>query len=328
MAENQTANCSSFSHEDRVWIGIAGATAATISAICCLFTLTLILIFKKYAFRTQRLVLYLIISVFLYSIARIITDGSASVLFDNRPLCITLAFVCQFMALCILSSVWCILLELYVTGVLMRGLRRLEWAYPFVILLPALVTIIPIITNSYGPTEATCEIQGYDFRKCTRNVPGLVLHAVIWWVPAYLTIFAGSVGYIITVVCLTRKSRQYAGSAVFTPGWRDIPEQVKQDIKYLRWYPPLFLFIELIPIANGIYDFILPHKPILALWILAHITTGLSGGCLAIIFTLDPYTRKRLTWSHIRAACLYNVCRREVVEEYPVLTGHSDSLRE
>lgn len=326
MAGNQTANCSHFTLDERVLIGTAGGIAATISTICCLFTLTLILVFKKYVFSTQQLVLYLIISVFLYSIARIIMDGSATILFKNQQLCIGLAFCCQYMASCILVSVWCILFELYVRSVSARDIGKLKWIYPFVIfLLPALVTSIPLFTGSYGPTRANCLIQDFNPINCTRNTLGLVLHAVIWWVPTYLTIMTGAVGYIIAVMCLTRESHKY--SALINPRWRDIPERIKQDLKYLRWYPPLFMLIELAPIANGIYDFVVPDKPILELWVLAHIITGLMGGFLAIIFTLDPYTRRRLTRSQLRAACLYNICRKEVVEEYPTLVSHSDSLK-
>jgi hypothetical protein len=50
---------------------------------------------------------------------------------------------------------------------------------------------------------------------------------------------------------------------------------------------------------------------------------------LALLFTLDPKTRKRLKWKDFKAAFIQNILCREPVEEYPILTGDhiTDSFR-
>ena len=51
----------------RLQIGIAGLVSCCLSLLGCLFGIAVIVIYKKYVFSTQRLMLYLSISVFLYT---------------------------------------------------------------------------------------------------------------------------------------------------------------------------------------------------------------------------------------------------------------------
>ena len=329
MESNQTAagNCSRLSLEDRIIAGIVAAVADSISAGCCVFVIFLIVIFKKHVFSTQRVILYLTITVLLYSIVRIIKDGSAKVLFINNKMCIGTAFTCQYLATSILVAINCILLELFLKGILNKNLNKLEWFYPFLIfLLPAPITVIPLITDNYGATRASCSIQDFDPFSCQRSVRGLILHIILWWLPASLTIVLGGIGYITTFIYLSVQSSQY--NAMNDPDWQAKQKRLKEDFKYLRYYPPLFLLIQLIPIADGIYNFFRPNNPILTLTILSNTVTGLLGGFVAVMFTLDPLTRKRLNRSHLKAACLLNVCNKDDVNEYPVLVSSvTDSLK-
>ena len=327
MKCNQTAgNCSILSVDDRIVVGIVAAVADFISIICCIFVIFLIIIFKKYVFSTQRVILYLTITVLLYGIARIIRDGSAKMLFTNNTMCVGIAFTCQYLATSILVAINCIMLELFLKGIFNKNLDKLEWFYPFLIfLLPAPITSIPLITDNYGATRASCTIQDFNPYNCERSVSGLILHIILWWLPAALTIVAGGIAYVTTFIYLSAQSSQY--NAMNDPDWKAKPKRLKEEFKYFRYYPPVFLLIELIPIVDGIYNFLHPNSPILAMTILSNTITGLLGGFVAVVFTLDPLTRQRLRRSHLRAACMLNVCNKDDVSEYPALVSSvTDSL--
>ena len=312
--------------EDRIVVGITAAVADCVSFLCCLFIIFIIFVYKKYVFSTQRLILYLTIAVLLYSITRIVMDSNAKTLFNNDPLCVAVAFGCQYLATSILIAVNCILFEVYIKTILNKNTGKLEWLYPFVIfLLPAPITVIPYLTNNYGPSRTICSIQDFNPQNCTHKVTGIVLHAILWWVPVCLTIIGLGVGYAIALIHLSVQSKRY--SSKYDPDWKAKRERTKEDLKYFRYYPPVLMLIEMVPIADSIYNFFRPDNPVLALTIISHMTTGLFGGFIGILFTLDPHTWKRLKLTHLRAACLLNICRKDDVKEYPALIStNTDSL--
>lgn len=329
QCDQPISNCT-FSLEQRKIVGILGSVAAFVSTICCLFTLFLILVFKKYTFSTQRVVLYLIVCVLLYSASRLALDGSSSVLFDtcHINLCISLAFLTQYFATCALFAIACIIVDYFNTSILLRKTRKLEYFYPVVIfVISAVIASIPLPLKMYGPTRISCTIQDISPVNCTRKNIGLALNISLWWAPIYLVILLGFLSYVIGLCFLRKESRRY--KAFVNSGQRDVYETVKNENKYLQWYPLLFMIIEIVPIIDAVYAFFSPTTLNFPLAIIAHIITGLIGGIVTIVFTLDPHTRKRLKYSHLRAAFVNSLCRKRVVEEYPILPSNiTDSLQQ
>ena len=321
---NSTYSC--WSEEHLEVIGIIEAVSSFISILSCLLVIVIIVAYKKYLFTMQRLLLYITISVLLDAISNCIMGGSYSIIYSSsKYYCIMLGFLVQYFASCILFSVVCMIIELLLRTVCQRESGRIEWIYiPVIFLLPATTSWIPFIHEAYGPVRGFCTIQTVNPEDCSSNKYGLILMSVLWWLPLYLTVFFGSIAYVVILYKLHKAKKQY--TPLIEVNRKVIYKEIIQDVSYYKWYPILFAFINLIPIVNEIVDFLKPNSHILGLWIIATLVKGLQGGFIAIAIALDPKTRKRLRLKHLRAACLQNVFCQEVSEEYPVLSEVTDSL--
>ena len=282
-------------------------------------------IYKKYVFTTQRLIMYLTISVLLDAIANGLMGANYNLIYKNKAFCVTLAFLTQYFALCILLSVACAIAELALRMICRRESGPIEWVYvPVIFLLPATISWIPFIHEAYGLVDGYCDILTVNTEDCTRDNYGLVLKATIWWAPLYLTVIGGTIGYITSLCILHRSRKKYMP---LIESNRDIIYQrIMEEVSYFKWYPLLIIVVNLIPIVNTTINFVEPQQPIISLWVITVIIKGLQGGFLAIAFALDPKTRKRLKWKYFQAACLENVACREASEEYPFVSGLTDSL--
>ena len=305
----------------RLQIGIAGLVSCCLSLLGCIFVIAIIVIYKKYVFSTQRLMLYLGISVMVNVTGQMI---QAILIINNRTdgiACEVVAFMCQSAASSILISVTCISFELLIGIVFYKESgRRLNQFYFFaVFILPALTNWIPLVFKTYGFSGHSCEIVT---SQCTK---GAVLQIILWWIPLYLTIMGVIIIYIIITCKLSFDKKKY--TAMLELNRNEVYKKTYDDVMYLKYYPIIYLVGNLIPVISDSIDIWHPEKPVYWLWIAATVIRGLQAGFLTLIVTLDPKTRKRLTPKQLRTAFMYNVLMREVVEDYPVITGNiSDSL--
>ena len=76
----------------------------------------------------------------------------------------------------------------------------------------------------------------------------------------------------------------------------------RKKIVSLIAYPTIYFVLLLFPLMNRIESGIHREKPNLVLWYLSGIAYPISGGVIGIAYALDRETRRRLTWSHLRAA--------------------------
>ena len=175
------SNCSSWSKDNTIVIGITEAVTAFVSILGCLLVIAIMVIYKKYLFTMQRLVLYLTISVLLDAITNCIMGGSYSIIHSSKYYCMLLGFLVQYFSWCILLSVVCVIIELALRMICQRESGRIEWTYiPVIFLLPATTSWIPFIHEAYGPVRGTCTIQTVKPNNCSRDAYGLALMAVLW----------------------------------------------------------------------------------------------------------------------------------------------------
>ena len=93
-------------------------------------------------------------------------------------------------------------------------------------------------------------------------------------------------------------------------------EQMKKEVYLLIAYPLIFFIFHIITLINRINS-LTNSDPNPTLWFIAGIVYPLRGSAIAIAFTLDPETRKRLTVANFRAA-FHEFCRSKIISEYPV----------
>ena len=297
-------------------LGLSQASSAILSAIACLLVLFIIVIFKKYTCQTQRLIVSLTLAVLLLSIGYIVRGFGYS---ETRRgwFCSLIAFFTQYSGSCILLAVLCLIIEMFIhSGILQEDNLNLEKLYFTVIfIVPAIFDWIPFLQDAYGPTSSWCWIRSQDLVTCDQFLFGIVLQYLLWFVPLFVVIVVGFVLYIATQVIISRQINAYTG--LIEPTRRKEKEELIREIKQFRWYPLIFLVANTIPLAARIISDFDKNTEVFGLWVVAGIIQGLQGSIIALAFTVDPTTRRRLTLQSIRAAIRHNVLNVEDVEEYP-----------
>ena len=309
-------------HEYAIVAGLSAASAF-VSLLASCFIVSLIVLFKKWRFFTQRLVLYLALSVIFESLATIIHRVD----YENERsefyvrFCKFSAFVEQNTSWIELMAVVSITLYVFVAAVFSKRTDRFEWLYVFFIFFfPLTFNWIPFTVDAYGRAGAWCWIHSEDIYACnSTNVPGQILQFVLWYVPLYVILVILIALYVTILVKIHwYDPRKYKMSNDKHASKQDHQEMSK-EIQSLLWYPFIYFMINLIPLINRIHGLARPNNPSLALWILTALLFPIQGGFIALAFTLDPDTRKRLTPIHIRAAARELCHRGEYgVAEYPV----------
>lgn len=319
-------NCTNLSSEDLQVIGLTGAITSSVSLISCLLVILIMIVYKKYTFTTQRLILYLTISVLLDSVIHIIQGGSFAVLSSQPKYCAAIAFVRQYFAWCIILSINCFLIEMVLRILCRRESGCFQWFYiPFIFVFPLLFAWIPLLKHDYGDVDGTCNFLTVNPGTCHRNKIALILDIVLWWVPLYLTLFIGGLVYLIIICQLSLSRKKY--TAMLEVDREVIYKRTMNDIGYFKWYPLLYFMINLIPIATATASYARQGDDVVALNILSTIIIGLQGGFIALAAALDPSTRKRLGWRSFCSAFKENILCRQTAEEYPILEGsYTDSL--
>ncbi len=301
-------------------VAIVRAVSGGISVIASLLVILLIVLFKKYIFFTQRLILYLGIASMLNGLA--IALQGATYYPDNKhtdAYCSLSAFVEQTTHWSLLLAVVSITLDIYLR-VVHNVKKKTDAAYILVIfLLPIGFNWIPLLYNTYGHAGPWCWIVLTN-EDCTMNHFGLALRYILWYVPLYIVILATIAIYIIVYVSVRRKNKKFKGK--FDPNRKQIINQRKTQILPLIYYPIIFLLLQIPPTLNRIAELVLTEKGQLPFWFLHAFFSPLQGGLICIVYALDPETRARLTIISLKNL----IKNKEEVSEYPVTQAHSDSI--
>ena len=328
---NDSSDCSPlFSHDQLKVLGISQASAAILSTLACIIIFLIIIIFKKYAIQTQRLILYLIISVLLLNIGYIIRGLSYNKIFQG-PFCSGIAFYTQYNGSCILLSVVCFTVEVFIRSGLFRENKDVNWNadkfyVPVIFVLPLLADWIPFINDAYGPTKTWCWIRIINFETCDIFLYGLILQYALWYFPIFVGVVTGCTIYVITYIRIARQSKRYKAIPL-KPSRQKEHQELLSDLKRYKWYPVIILLFNGVPfVARLITDINNIDNTIqFYLWVVAGVLQGLQGCVIALIFTLDPGTRKRLKIRPISAAIRCNILNHDVIRDYPVIAAESDS---
>ena len=323
--ENNSGNCSNVSHEQLEIIGFTHVGSGIVSVLACLFIFLIMLIHKKWIYHSQRLVLYLTLAVLVDSGIHI-AQGLGYKMVYGGPYCTTIAFMDQLSDGFTLSAVGCLFLEITIQGNVRKDTTKLELLYLTIIfIVPIPFSCIPFAFDAYGPASVWCWIQAQNLTTCEPFLTGIILQYVLWYVPVVVVCLAGFVACGITLIKLHRHRKDYSG--VFDPEESVLHNARMCELRRYLWYPLLFLVIDTIPLMARILTDIDPSRDLLGLWIVTSLLQGLKGSCIAFIFAIDSETRKRLSWKHLKAGCLYNILRKTDASEYPALTGYAgDSL--
>jgi hypothetical protein len=312
-------NCSS-PFDDRIYaiVSAVGAVSGFISFLASCFVVFIIVLFKKWRFFTQRLIFYLAITSVLLSLAAILqtTDYNNA---NHKNFCIFAGFFSQVSGWMGLNAMTCIVISLLLTAFTKKRAEKLEILYVFLIFIfPLMFNWIPFIKSSYGRAGAWCWIRSTEETTCLEFKFGQLLQQLLWYIPLYVIMFALIILYVIVMVKLYHTKRKWTGT--IDQHEKKTQEKWIKEMLSLVAYPLMFFLIVIPAFINRIHGAVHPGNPEPVLWFIAAVFFPLQGGAVALVFSLDPETRKRLTLANFKAA-FRNFCNSTDVKEYKLSEG-------
>ena len=314
-------DCFSFGTSERRAVAGVACAVATISIFACLFVIVIMILYKKYLFFTQRLILYLTIAALLNSIAIAlhITEVGA-----GKGYCAFTAFYDQVTSWSILIAICCITVNLMLTVMFHKHTERLEILYfVLIFIFPLTLNWIPFIEQAYGDAGPWCWIR-IENDDCSKFEFGIYLQFILWYIPLYVGFASLTMIYIIILYKLHKDRHRW--ERTYNPDdAKKMKEQMEKEVRPLLWFPLGYLLLYIIPLINRIYNSA-TGEPTLALWLLTAISLPLEGGFISLAFTLDPETLKRLRWAQFKGT-VRQLWQRDV-KEYPARSiPGDDSIR-
>lgn len=323
---NDTGDCSPFDTSRYVAVAVTSAAIGFISVLACAGVIAIIVLYKKYYFHTQRVILYLNIVSFLNSVSFVLRLQRLGYKSDSevlKVLCIVTAAFDHITAWCELIAISCITIDLFIKAVFRKETYKLEMFYVFMIFIfPLTFNWIPFIDMAYGEAGAWCWIRSKNQDTCKEFEFGTYLRFGIWYIPLYLILTILIILYVVIIWKLRKFRHKYTG--VYDPDSERLHEQMQKEIMPLMMYPVIYFFLNIFPLMNRVHDTFIDSDPILALWILQAIFSPLQGGFIALAYTLDMETLKRLKCAELRAT----LSGGAKVSEYPARQGHTDSFNQ
>ncbi|XP_064393582.1 uncharacterized protein LOC135341044 [Halichondria panicea] len=330
LSNSSRNNCSVFDSERYVVVALVSASSASLSFLACTAVIFLIVSLRKYIFFVQRLILYLCICALLNSFAIALrfqqVKDLPSYTYQNSEslhvLCVITAFIDQTTAWAETIAICCITFNLLMTAVFNKDTERFEIVYvALIVILPLTFNWIPFLHNAYGEAGAWCWIKNID-DNCKPFSFGSYAVLFLWYIPSTTILVIVILVYAFIVIWVTRKKQIWTGKLDLETERKRTTMQ--REVLPLMLYPLGFLILNLFPFINRIHDTIVINEPSYPLWMLHAIVSPLQGGYIAVIYTLDKDTRKRLNCRRFKAALFH---KEPTISEYPTERGTiSDSL--
>lgn len=279
------------------------AFVGLISFIACLLVVGLLVLFKKYRFFAQRLILYLTLAALLHSLSYPFSRVNYyTPRQPNDPYCNFGGLFNHYTAMVELIAIWCISLSIFANAILRRRTNRLELLY--IILpwtLPFTYIWIALWKRGYGTVGPFCGIRFLN-NDCSRFAPGYWLLFGTWFLPLYTSLGLIFVMFVIVGLRMWRDARKWQGK--YDPKTMQKKAMMKNEIRPIIWYPIVYMALNMFSLISAIYNAAHPNNPQIALWFLQALISPVRGAFIAVVYALDKETRTHLKWIKIRAAFL------------------------
>ena len=292
-------------------------TSSILSLLANILVLFFIVLFKRWRYFNQRLVLYL-------SMATVCADVSSTlglVQYDNQTgstynyFCMFSGFFFQITSWMVLNAYICITAALLLKLFFLVNLEKYDVAILlFVFASPITFNWIPFIKLAYGKAGAWCWIRSTEETNCDVFLFGQVLQLILWYVPLYAILGILIILYVVVVVKFFLHRRKRIKQDPLADNER------RQALRYsisLLAYPVIYFAINIFPLINRAQELNNPTSPSPALWFLSGIFYPQQGMGIAVAFFLGSDVRKRMTVTNFRAAYA-EWFRKPKIKEYPI----------
>ena len=299
-------NCRSLNEDQYGTLVAVNIAFSATSCVLVLCMIGIIVLFKKYQFFTQRLILYVAVTSFIYSLVNAINFFGREA--QKNPalkgLCVAVGFATQVTYWWEFMAVIIIMVDIFIKITFKRRTEKLELLYCLsIVFIPLLFSWIPFIKLAYGPAEINCWIREHDFTtpNCTRFNFGIYLRFSLYYIPLYILLFVIFL-LLLATCCIIRKRRKEWNIQSELP-MIDIGQILVKEIRSLFAYPVIFIITNIAPLIERIYGiFSTGGDAYFVLSLLSSISFGIQGSIIMLAFTLDPETIKKLRWIEIKAA--------------------------
>lgn len=302
-----------------------------LSALFILCMLGIIILFKKYVFFTQRLILYLAISALSFSLFTFMDLDPTSAYTEESALvyCTIIGFFEQITLWWIVLATTVIMVVVFIKVVFKRNTEKLELLYAFIIFgLPFVFNWIPFIKMTYGPVGGyLCWIRHSNINDCTKDSFGFWLSLALYYLPINVIMVTVSILLIIAFVFAKRQQKVWQGK--YSHENKRLQKQVELEIRPLIAYPLIFMITNLVSLLALIFGLISTgnlNTVYYVIIVIATIVFRFQGILITLAFTLDPETRRTLKWHNIKVAFQQCFHKGEEPKEYPIEVSHRQSF--
>ena len=298
------------------------ASVGLVSFLCCAAVVFIILLFKKYSFFSQRLILNIAVAAMVHSLSYTTARVNYYTVREiDDPYCYFGGVFNHYTAAVELISIWFTTINIFSVGMFRRNIAKFEPAYYVATYsLPLLWFWVPIWLKAYGTTGGWCGIKSLD-TNCQSFQPGYYIQFGIWFAPLYISTGIIIIMLIAVAIKFLRNIRQWKGR--YNPVADAAREALKNEIRPLIIYPILYLLLNTFSFVSQIYRAINPHSPSTVLPYLRVLTSPFRGAFIAVVFALDKDTRSKLSLAHFKSACRVWLGRYELAHVMESTTIYS-----
>ena len=226
------------------------------SMVACLFALSWLVFLKLYRQLLYRLAAYQVVGSLLLSTCQVFQFHFMSYDDSKYTLCVIVAYLDQVAALIKLIFGGWVTFHLFYFVIFYKNLTKLEPLYIITsLLLPFVISAIPLATGSYGPNGQWCWIQVRRF-GC-EYLTGFVEQFVTFYGPLTLLLVLESSAMLIMLVTVYYRSCKKEDVRVFGSGQN---KTVFKQLIPLVAYPIIFCTFSIPPLINHIYELTSPNN--------------------------------------------------------------------
>ena len=302
------------------------------SILCLLVAISIIVLFKKYMYFSQKLILYLCIASLFYAVSNClnVTPSDVATNTASRGYCIVMGFLDQTIYWWMIMSMAIIMIDVFIRVAFETDTQKYKIPYIIGILVPPLViSWIPFLYLSYGPAGVFCWIRNRNYEDCSTFSIGNYFRFSVYYIPFYILMFILAVLLALSL-CIARRKRKQWITGNLGKETKELQKKIASEIRPLIGYPVLFMIISIIPLISRIYDATNPPEDDVFYYILFVLLVAvyrLIGVTVSLIFVLDKETRKHLNKKEIRAAYMrWRGLEKGYIGSFKFKIGQSDSF--
>lgn len=297
-----------------------------VTILFILMMLGIIILFKKYLFFVQRMIMYVALAQLSFSVVAMFDVLSIEAFQNTAALnyCKAIGFATFITLWWTVLTVFVIVIDIFLRIVFAKDTERYEMLYiTMIIAPPIIVSWIPFIKQAYGSSLHFCWIKLVNESDCKVFNFGILLRFVLYFIPVY-TLTAIIIIMLIIVFIVVRRNK-YSGK--YDPASKARKAQIIKEMKPLIAYPIIFIVSVAIAIVVTIASTIDEGGNSNYIFtIFSTLIFRLQGILITLVFTLDPETRRKLKWREIRAAAKTFCSLKKEVNKYNVASkARSDS---